>query len=162
MYLERMRQSCLIIQVGKQILYCTVYYNLLYFTVLYCTVYYNILYCSGETATCCICKTFYNDIVDAVFHVHAVHEILGGSQIVMLGRFIIILYRTILTTYVHLRRRQIVEGRVPGALRGQAVEDMVEEREEIVQSNIKRENDSIVEPRKDTDVVIELPRQVAV
>jgi len=44
---------------------------------------------SGDSALCGICKmngkhSYFNDIVDAVLHVHRDHEVLGGSQILML------------------------------------------------------------------------------
>ena len=44
----------------------------------------------GDSALCGICKVhgkqvYFGDIVDAVRHVHHEHEVLGGSQIVMLG-----------------------------------------------------------------------------
>ena len=44
----------------------------------------------GDNALCGICKVhgkqvYFGDIVDAVRHVHHEHEVLGGSQIVMLG-----------------------------------------------------------------------------
>ena len=45
----------------------------------------------GDSALCGICKmngkhSYFNDIVDAVLHVHRDHEVLGGSQILMLGK----------------------------------------------------------------------------
>ena len=72
----------------------------------------------------------------------------------MLGRLIVILYRTILTIHINFRRRQIVEGRVPGAVRGTGCGGEGEGGD-----STNGENDSTVELGKDTNVVIELPRQ---
>lgn len=39
---------------------------------------------SGARAKCCICGTYFQDIIDSVLHVHEAHGLLGGPQIIML------------------------------------------------------------------------------
>ena len=48
----------------------------------------------GKSGECCLCRSAFADIVDAVLHIHARHGILGGSQHIMLdadrsGEFVI-------------------------------------------------------------------------
>ena len=48
----------------------------------------------GKSGECCLCRSTFADIVDAVLHIHARHGILGGSQHIMLdadrsGEFVI-------------------------------------------------------------------------
>ena len=38
----------------------------------------------GKSGMCCLCKSTFADIMDAVLHIHARHGILGGSQHIML------------------------------------------------------------------------------
>ena len=84
----------------------------------------------GDSALCGICKVhgkqvYFSDIVDAVRHVHREHEVLGGSQIVMLGMGLCLLTRLIILIlpFLSLRRRQNAQIRLPqsdrpGAWRG--------------------------------------------
>ena len=39
---------------------------------------------SGKSGRCSICKSTFADIIDAVFHIHERHGIMGGSQHIML------------------------------------------------------------------------------
>ena len=40
---------------------------------------------TGASTKCCICGSGFQDIVDAVLHVHEAHGVLGGPQLIMLG-----------------------------------------------------------------------------
>ena len=70
----------------------------------------HVLY-SGKSATCAICDSKHQDIVDAVLHVHRDHGIKGGTQLVMLGTSPLSLNRV--SHFSLSRRGQVTEGRLP-------------------------------------------------